>query len=609
MKRSPPCPDTAARLLALGCCALAAIFIARQWGSFGDIQIDFGRELYIPWQLAQGRVLYRDVASFNGPLSPYCNALVFALFSPTRTTLLATNLAVLAATLLFLWKTVRALAGPWAALAALAYFLATTGCNMVTPLANYSSVAPYSHEITHAMLLLYAGIWVLLLFARAPSKGLGATLGLLVGGCLLTKPECALAGLIGLGGGMAAALAASGLPRRQKAVLAAFGIAGAALPMALAVAALSTAMPAGEALANVTRMWRMLAMPEITHLPFFKVVTGLGDIRGNLAQAGWSLVLQAVLAGYLACLALTRTAFDRLPGLVAAVLPVFLLALTYFLLPFPVQSRAILLLPRCWPLLLPLAALVLAIRLPRLPAASRPAGVAGLGLCLVAGALAGKIVLRAVPYHYGALLLGPAGTLWCLWLVGFFPRLFRDASRRRVCAACAVAVCILLPWPLVAHGIARLAAPTATVSSPRGTLTTDFRGPAIAQTLASLRQEARPGDTLAVLPEGAMLNFLSGLPNPTPYIALIPGEWYSFGPRRIEEAYRTHPPTWVIFLDRSMAEYGFPTLCAGYGAALCRFFAAHYTEAAQFGPIADREPGAAVVRLLRRKPAPADKAD
>ncbi|MGE4537252.1 MAG: hypothetical protein AB7D37_09240 [Desulfovibrio sp.] len=609
MKRSPPCPDAAARLLALGCCALAAIFIARHWGNFGDIQIDFGRELYLPWQLAQGRVLYRDVASFNGPLSPYCNALVFFLFSPTRTTLLATNIAVLAATLLFLWKTVRALAGAWAALAALTYFLATTGCNMVTSLANYSSVAPYSHEITHATLLLYAGIWVLLRFARAPSKGLGATLGLLVGGCLLTKPECALAGLISLGGGLTAALATSDLPRRQKAGLAAFAIVGAALPMALAVAALSLAMPAGEALANVTRMWRMLAMPEITHLPFFKVVTGLGDIRGNLAQAGWSLALQAVLIGYLASLALARAAFDRLPGLLAAVLPVFLLALTYCLLPFPVKTRAILLLPRCWPLLLPLGALALAIRLPRLPAALRPAGVAGLGLCLAAGVLASKIVLRAVPYHYGALLLGPAGTLWCLWLTGVFPRVFTDAACRRACAACAVAACILLPWPVVVRGVARLAAPTSTVSSARGTLTTDLRGPAIAQALALLRQEARPGDTLAVLPEGAMLNFLSGLPNPTPYIALIPGEWYSFGPHRIEEAYRTHPPTWVIFLDRSMDEYGFPTLCTGYGAALCRFFADRYTEAARFGPLPDREPDAAVVRLFRRKPAPTHRTD
>jgi len=608
VKRSPPCPDTTARLLALGCCALAAIFIARHWGSFGDIQIDFGRELYIPWQLAQGRVLYRDVASFNGPLSSYCNALVFFLFSPTRTTLLATNLAVLAATLLFQWKTVRALAGPWAALAALAFFLATTGCNMFTRLANYSSVAPYSHEITHAMLLLYAGIWVLLLFARAPSKGLGATLGLLVGGCLLTKPECALAGVIGLGGGMAAALAASGLPRRQKTVLAAFAIAGAALPMGLAVAALSTAMPAGEAFKHVTFMWHMLLMPAIAHLPFYKNVTGLAAPLRGLTLAGYSVLVQATLVGYLSCLALTRPVFGHLHRRLGVAFPVALLAVTYFLLPHSIQSTVILLLPRCWPLLLPLAALLLVIRLPRLPAASRPAGVAGLGLCLAAGALASKIALHAVPYHYGALLLGPAGTLWCLWLVGFFPRVFTDASRRRACAACAVAACILLPWPLVVRGVAQFA-PTATESSPRGTLRTGLRGSAIAQALAYLRQEARPGDTLAVLPEGAMLNFLSGLPNPTPYMTLMPPEWIAFGARNIKAAYQTHPPTWVIFLDRSMAEYGFPTLCAGYGAALCRFFAAHYTEAAQFGPIADREPGAVVVRLLRRKPGSAHRTD
>ena len=40
----------------------------------------FGRELYVPWQLTQGKVLYRDIESIFGPLSPYLNALWMRLF-------------------------------------------------------------------------------------------------------------------------------------------------------------------------------------------------------------------------------------------------------------------------------------------------------------------------------------------------------------------------------------------------------------------------------------------------------------------------------------------------------------------------------------------------
>ena len=44
------------------------------WRKWPDPLIDFGRELYLPWRLANGAVLYRDVDDFYGPLSQYLNA-------------------------------------------------------------------------------------------------------------------------------------------------------------------------------------------------------------------------------------------------------------------------------------------------------------------------------------------------------------------------------------------------------------------------------------------------------------------------------------------------------------------------------------------------------
>ena len=58
----------------------AAMVMASR-GTWPDALIDFGRELYVPWQLTLGKVLYRDVQSYYGPLSPYINALWFKLLS------------------------------------------------------------------------------------------------------------------------------------------------------------------------------------------------------------------------------------------------------------------------------------------------------------------------------------------------------------------------------------------------------------------------------------------------------------------------------------------------------------------------------------------------
>ena len=53
---------------------VAAAFVALavwSWQKWPDVLVDFGRELYVPWQLASGKRLYLDIAYFNGPLSPW----------------------------------------------------------------------------------------------------------------------------------------------------------------------------------------------------------------------------------------------------------------------------------------------------------------------------------------------------------------------------------------------------------------------------------------------------------------------------------------------------------------------------------------------------------
>jgi hypothetical protein len=59
-----------------------------------DIQVDFGRELYVPWRISEGDHLYSDIAYFNGPLSAHWNALCFVIFGVGLKTLKIVNLAV-----------------------------------------------------------------------------------------------------------------------------------------------------------------------------------------------------------------------------------------------------------------------------------------------------------------------------------------------------------------------------------------------------------------------------------------------------------------------------------------------------------------------------------
>ncbi len=50
------------------------------WGHWGDLQIDSGREMYVPVEILRRRLLFRDIWYQYGPLTPYVQAWAVGLF-------------------------------------------------------------------------------------------------------------------------------------------------------------------------------------------------------------------------------------------------------------------------------------------------------------------------------------------------------------------------------------------------------------------------------------------------------------------------------------------------------------------------------------------------
>jgi hypothetical protein len=64
----------------LGLVLLWAFRLYTTWGTWGNLSIDSGHEMYVPVVLAEGKMLYRDVWFMHGPLSPYFNSYLFRIF-------------------------------------------------------------------------------------------------------------------------------------------------------------------------------------------------------------------------------------------------------------------------------------------------------------------------------------------------------------------------------------------------------------------------------------------------------------------------------------------------------------------------------------------------
>lgn len=44
------------------------------WHKWPDLLVDYGTQIYIPWRLSEGEVLFKDISYFFGPASAYLHS-------------------------------------------------------------------------------------------------------------------------------------------------------------------------------------------------------------------------------------------------------------------------------------------------------------------------------------------------------------------------------------------------------------------------------------------------------------------------------------------------------------------------------------------------------
>jgi hypothetical protein len=570
---------------------------AFSWRTWPDVLIDFGREAYVAWRLSEGAVLQRDVVSVSGPLSPYWNALAFRCFGASLDTLFAVNAALLAGLVVVWYRLLLRIADRTAACVGGAVLVLLFGFAQYVGVGNYNHIAPYSHEMTHGLLLASLGFLCWDRAARAPGRATAwwIAAGTALGCVALTKIELLAAA------GLANALALGSCVRAERdagirrAAPRALGFAaGFAAPLLAAMLLLTPALGAAGAAAAVGVGWLRLFRDDLAALPFYR--TGLGvDALG--ANIGLALAYALAIAALFGALALAARALERrlvggrFGGLRLTL--AFALATTAVLAPF---WREMPWLPaaRALPVfaLAGLVATLVQLRRPGLaggqalvPSSDAARAQLRAVLALFATALLAKIFFHARIHQYGFVLALPATLLFVAALVAGLPATLERrggggaAFRGAALAVLGVAVCALLAWM----------APYFEVKSGRvGGVHDQIRvQPGVGKTLGAVLQQVhvrtRPSDSIAVLPEGVMLNFLARRPTPTRFFSFNPFELHVYGEDEILRAFQESPPDLVILLHQDMREHGARFLGRDYGVQLLAWIRAHYREVRRIG--------------------------
>lgn len=603
--RSTPATDRTSRLLA-HLVPLAALvgMLALSWNRWADPLVDTGRELEVPLRLAAGERLYADVHSYYGPLAPLLLAAGVKLFGGSLPLFVATGVALSAASLLALVRLALRVADPLAATVATTLVAIVP---MFLPVGG-SWVLPYSYPALLAATLSF----VALALAADPTRGRLRLAGLVVGLAALAKLEVVAAPLVAVPAALLL-VRADHLVRR----LVDFLVPAALLPLLGYGIALRFVPPPPSrresflALLDVPEPWRhlyrilagfdapglhllevlLLALLVGLTLALLALVAAVGGRRrkasgppspGASGAPGGALLAAAALVGLVAGL-LGAPFLDRLSMLppLVRLLPPAAVAGALFL-----ALRAFLRRDVRYPLLL--VAFAAAVGGSRILLGARdgaPYSAFGLPLPLLAAAL----------------LLGSA----------FLPARLEAARPGAGTTFRLLLLALLLGW-----GGVRLWESARWFRGPGRwvTLDSDFgrfdvtppeRGKALEDVLALLRERSRPGDRLVVLPEGSILNVLSGLPNPLPQTQVLPGMLDVDGEREFVRRLSAAAPRWVVAANLDFGYWGVGRLGEDWGQSIVAELARGWQPVAVFGSSSDRPyptgPGGLELVVLERK--------
>lgn len=525
------------------------------WGTWPDVLIDFGTQLYVAWQLAAGKVLFTDIFYFKGPLSPHLNALWFKLFGVSLRTLVLCNLAIVSVALCLLYRLLSDVSDRGSATVACLVFVGLFGFGQLARMGNYNFICPYSHEVTHGVVLGLLAIVCLAGYHRTRGLRWVAGAGASTGCVFLTDAPIFLAASVALAAGGALTIWAERPHSRRLFQLAAVGAGSMVAGPAAAFVLLCRVMPVDRAWLGTLGAWPWIVRGEVFALPFYKAWMGTQDISGSLGiMIAWAARYLMVFGPAAICGLLLRKPDKRRIGIsVVVMLAVGGIVLSHMeafssgdlARPLPILMLAI-----------GAALVVLCLRSRDDPRAFARFTVA-LVMTVFAFALMWKMVLYARIYNYGFALAMPATLLFVVAVVGWLPALIANrGGNGSIVQGTAVLVILLAVGVNLKLVQDNLGYKHTAVGSGADTFLTDDRGLVVNAALKEIAARIGPHETLAVLPHGAMLNYLSRRVNSTPYPDLDPLLLGVSDEDHVLASLKAHPPDYIAVVPLDLSAHG-----------------------------------------------------
>jgi 4-amino-4-deoxy-L-arabinose transferase-like glycosyltransferase len=563
------------------------------------VLVDFGSELYIPWQLAKGKLLYHDVMSLHGPFSFYFNAILFKLFGTHYHVIIISNIVFVLILITLILKIGYIISDRTTAVAISFLFILVFAFNQYVGIANYNYISPYSHNATHGLIFSIFCFYLIYLYQRKKKKRYVFLLGLISAVVFLTKPEIFIAAITATAFFSLGMLLQERPPFRKVSYQILIYLTGFFLPLCIFYISLPSGISANQKLTVIFGGWIPLFKMTAHLSPFYKWGMGTDNLASNIKDMFVGASLTAAFFIILSLLSIAVKRHTEKTNHLLYLASIVLTALLIWFLPYinwNLIIKGIPLITGSFFFFLVFKIIYSLLDKRSIDKYLFPLMMVTFSMCLLL-----KMIFNVRIYHYGFVLAMPAILTLSVVGVSEIPRYINNKGAygfliRSICIVF-LTVFVFANMNISSYFYSRK---NVMITNVTDKIIADERGNYLNPVLASLKKQIKSGDTLAVLPDGVMVNYLLRVDNPTPYIDFMPPVLHSYGEDSVLKTYQNNPPDYILLVERNTSEYGYPFFGRDYAKMIYQWIQENYHEVEVFGnpPFTNRGFG---LLLLKKK--------
>ncbi len=583
----------------------SVLFMASiSWFKWPDLLIDFGPQVYIPWQVSEGKILYKDVLYLYGPFSVYLHSFLFKIFGPGVSVVIYFNLLVVLLFSYLIFILFKNLSNHFSATVICILFITVFAMGQYNVMGNFNFICAYVYELPHGLILSFLAIYIFNKYVSKPKFNKVFLLGFISGLVLLTKIEVSVALVCALILGLLyyqILYSTSQVCRIKTFSLFSLGI---LLPLLLFLIYLCSHLSFTQALSAIFSPIKYALNDQLRALPLYQWVSGTSALSKNLINITLGLISLTFIFSFIA-----MVSYSRIPFLKSHTnLPIiFIISLFSIILLFNNQiSWKEIIKP------LPVFLLILTFyfikKINESPRSSNNIShyFTQLIFSIFSFILLLKIIFNVHSFHYGFALALPGTLILVKFFLNDFPKWF---SKNVVISPLYINSCMGLILIYIFNHIyiskEFYELKNYPVQLENNKIMTYFpnldpRGKIVQEALNFIDTKIEKDVPIAPIPYGLMINFFTKHPNSLVSSTYNPGEALIFSEKKYLSDLKEKSPPYILLLEVDSQILGARYFGQDYAKTIYKWILGNYTLIKQFGetPFTGKGFG---IQILKRK--------